>query len=43
VPIDLPRPRALELKRRPEFVALVDRIWKLIEAEVRASMRQSGS
>ena len=39
VPIDLPRPRALELKREPRFVALVDRIWKMIEAEVRASMR----
>jgi NitT/TauT family transport system ATP-binding protein len=43
VPIDLPRPRALELKRQPEFVALVDRIWKMIEAEVRASMRQGES
>ncbi|MDF2114354.1 ABC transporter ATP-binding protein [Roseiarcaceae bacterium H3SJ34-1] len=36
--IDLPRPRALAIKRTPEFVALVDRIWKLIEHDVRASV-----
>jgi NitT/TauT family transport system ATP-binding protein len=40
VAIDLPRPRTLDIKRQPEFVALVDRIWKMIEAEVRASIRQ---
>jgi NitT/TauT family transport system ATP-binding protein len=40
VAIDLPRPRTLEIKRQPEFVALVDRIWKMIEAEVRASIQQ---
>ncbi|MDB5411209.1 MAG: ssuB 1 [Rhodospirillales bacterium] len=38
VPIDLPRPRPLSVKRRPEFVALVDRIWQLIEEDVRASV-----
>jgi NitT/TauT family transport system ATP-binding protein len=38
--IDLPRPRALELKRTPEFVGLVDEIWKLIEGEVRAGLKQ---
>jgi len=38
--IDLPRPRTLELKRTPEFVALVDEIWKLIEGEVRAGLKQ---
>jgi NitT/TauT family transport system ATP-binding protein len=38
VPIDLPRPRPLALKRTPEFVALVDHIWKLIEDDVRASV-----
>ena len=38
VTVDLPRPRGLELKRRPEFVAYVDRIWKLIEDDVRASV-----
>jgi NitT/TauT family transport system ATP-binding protein len=40
IPIQLPRPRTLELKRRPEFVSLVDQIWKLIEAEVRAGLKQ---
>jgi NitT/TauT family transport system ATP-binding protein len=41
VRIDLPRPRSLELKRTAEFVGLVDRIWKLIEAEVRLSLNES--
>jgi NitT/TauT family transport system ATP-binding protein len=36
--VGLPRPRTLELKRTPEFVSLVDRIWRLIETEVRASL-----
>jgi NitT/TauT family transport system ATP-binding protein len=40
IAIDLPRPRQLSLKREPAFVALVDRIWKLIEAEVRAGVAQ---
>lgn len=39
VPINLPRPRELELKRTPEFVGLVDRIWKLIEDEVRSGLK----
>jgi NitT/TauT family transport system ATP-binding protein len=38
VKIDLPRPRALALKRDPAFVAYVDHIWKLIEDDVRASV-----
>ena len=38
VRIDLPRPRALAIKRTPEFVAYVDRIWRLIEDDVRASV-----
>jgi NitT/TauT family transport system ATP-binding protein len=38
VPIELPRPRTLDFKRRPDFVALVDRIWRLIEREVRESV-----
>jgi len=37
VNIDLPRPRTLEIKRTPEFVALVDHIWRLIEDDVRAA------
>jgi NitT/TauT family transport system ATP-binding protein len=38
VEIDLPRPRPLSIKRTPQFVAYVDRIWKLIEDDVRASV-----
>jgi NitT/TauT family transport system ATP-binding protein len=36
--IDFSRPRSLDLKREPRFTAIVDRIWKTIEAEVRASL-----
>ena len=38
VAIDLPRPRTLATKRDPAFVALVDRIWKLIEHDVQESV-----
>jgi NitT/TauT family transport system ATP-binding protein len=38
VPIALPRPRALGLKRTPEFVQYVDHIWRLIENDVRESV-----
>ena len=38
VAIDLPRPRALALKRTAEFVRYVDHIWRLIEDDVRASV-----
>jgi NitT/TauT family transport system ATP-binding protein len=37
IKIPLPRPRALEVKRSPEFVAIVDRIWKMIEDDVRTA------
>jgi NitT/TauT family transport system ATP-binding protein len=37
VTIPLPRPRTLDMKRTPEFVALVDRIWRMIEDDVRAA------
>jgi NitT/TauT family transport system ATP-binding protein len=37
VKIPLPRPRTLDMKRTPEFVALVDRIWRMIEDDVRAA------
>lgn len=40
VAIDLPRPRDLDLKRHPAFIEQVDHIWKLIEAEVRAGVKQ---
>ena len=38
--IDLPRPRSLAMKRTPEFVHYLDRIWKLIEDEVREGIRR---
>jgi NitT/TauT family transport system ATP-binding protein len=38
IDVDLPRPRLLALKRTPEFVAYVDRIWRLIEDDVRTSV-----
>ena len=38
VEVTLPRPRTLAIKRAPEFVAYVDRIWRLIEDDVRASV-----
>ncbi|MCQ8781855.1 ABC transporter ATP-binding protein [Mangrovibrevibacter kandeliae] len=40
IDIDLPRPRPLSIKRTPAFIALVDRIWTLIEHEVRASVME---
>ena len=43
VPIDLPRPRALDIKRTPAFVAKVDHIWKLIEREVRESVLEEAA
>lgn len=36
--IDIPRPRPLDLKRKPQFTEYVDQIWGLIEDEVIASM-----
>jgi NitT/TauT family transport system ATP-binding protein len=38
VPIDLPRPRSLSLKRTPEFARYVDHIWGMIEEDVRHSV-----
>jgi NitT/TauT family transport system ATP-binding protein len=35
VPVEIERPRALGLKREPRFHALEDRIWELIEEDVR--------
>ncbi|UJQ93571.1 ABC transporter ATP-binding protein [Mariluticola halotolerans] len=39
IPISLPRPRDLNIKRSMEFVGLVDQIWKLIEDEVKAATK----
>ena len=41
--IDLPRPRASEVKRTPEFSAYVGRIWSLIEVAVRASLLEDAT
>jgi NitT/TauT family transport system ATP-binding protein len=38
IEIKLPRPRSLALKRTPDFIAYVDRIWKLIEHDVRTAV-----
>lgn len=38
ITIDLPRPRTLAMKRTGTFTGHVDRIWKLIEDEVRSAM-----
>lgn len=38
VPAPFDRPRDLSLKRTPEFGAIVDHIWSLIEDEVRGSL-----
>jgi NitT/TauT family transport system ATP-binding protein len=38
VDIELPRPRQLSIKRTPQFAAYVDRIWSLIEHDVRAAV-----
>lgn len=35
IDVELPRPRALSIKRTPEFVSYVDHIWSLIEHDVR--------
>jgi NitT/TauT family transport system ATP-binding protein len=38
VKIDLPRPRTLAIKRTPAFTGYADKIWKMIELDVRASV-----
>ena len=40
VPIDLPRPRELSIKRDAAFAPYVDRIWQQIELDVRESVMQ---
>ena len=37
IKVDLPRPRTLVMKRTNEFVGLVDRIWRMIEDDVRTA------
>ena len=38
IPVDLPRPRPLTLRNHPGFVAYRERIWNLLEDEVRSSL-----
>ena len=39
--IDIHRPRSLDVKRTPEFIAYVGQIWKLIETDVLESVAYS--
>ncbi|MGH3374723.1 MAG: ABC transporter ATP-binding protein, partial [Actinoallomurus sp.] len=38
IDVPFPRPRDLAIKRTGEFGEIYDRIWKMIEEEVRSSM-----
>lgn len=38
LPVTIPRPRELSVKRRPEFLEIVDTIWAMIEQEVKSAM-----
>ena len=38
IPIDIPRPRPLTVKRQPATLERVDEIWRLIEEEVRSGL-----
>ncbi|MEK7215890.1 MAG: ABC transporter ATP-binding protein [Chloroflexota bacterium] len=40
IPVELERPRSLEMKRDPRFVKLADHVWHSIEREVRAAIRE---
>lgn len=39
LPVDIERPRALEIKRDPRFTRLADHVWHGIERQVRASIK----
>ncbi len=34
IPVDIPRPRDLEIKRTPHFIELADDIWKLVSGQL---------
>ncbi|HYJ15354.1 MAG TPA: ABC transporter ATP-binding protein, partial [Candidatus Limnocylindria bacterium] len=38
IPINLPRPRDLSIKRDPQFLKYEDELWTLIEEEVKKTM-----
>ena len=39
IPVDIPRPRTLAVKRTEHFLRLEDQVWGLIEAQARATMQ----
>ena len=43
IPIDIPRPRPLAIKRTPEFTAIVAEVWGILEAEARKAMDSSAA
>ena len=43
LPIDLPRPRPLALRNEPKFVAYRERIWDVLEEQVRSSLNWQSS
>ncbi|HSL76630.1 MAG TPA: ABC transporter ATP-binding protein [Candidatus Limnocylindrales bacterium] len=42
IAIDLPRPRKLEIKRSPEFIAYADKIWGLISTQLKPHIHAVG-
>jgi NitT/TauT family transport system ATP-binding protein len=42
VPVDLPRPRRLEVKKTPAFVAYRNRLWDLLREEVLRGLAEDG-
>jgi NitT/TauT family transport system ATP-binding protein len=40
ITIDLPRPRQLEIKRSPEFIAYADRVWGLISTQLKQHIHE---
>ncbi len=42
VNIEIPRPRILSVKRTPQFISYIDRIWQMIEHDVRESISEEG-
>ena len=42
VPIEIPRPRSLAVKRTPLFIGYIDQIWQMIEHDVRNSISEEG-
>ena len=40
IPIEIERPRSLEIKRDPRFVEVADYVWHSIERQVRAAIKE---